>query len=405
MATPAIGSLIIDAGIPGHPYKGRFLINLHRGDWVPGTYEHEIRAQGGFWTAKFEMVGQPYELENLMRIFLGSRMHAYAPNGVRVWEGYVNATEYRYNGVLYSTSLDDMANNVNVRYTTAYTNMVTGPTVQIQDSQSYARSLLFGDPNSAYSVAYNDNESQNLYGVKQRTLVAGESDSGASNLLAQRYLAISKMPRTRAIQMESSSQRKNTVSLTVYCKGYFQMLDWRQYNYSSGGTGFSEVVIAHILSTVGFEAARSSVIAPANFTVQRNFGGDRSAMVIIQELAKLGASNGTRVNVGIYEEQRFISEFATTPTRQNVQLWVGADRVFRTASGRRLYPSEVRPNAWLTMSDQHIVGSRTIDIDRSTGFSYVESVRYTEPDQVSIGASDGAFLDVLLSQTTLQGIR
>lgn len=81
------------------------------------SYSHEINAFGGYWSARIRLDGRQVDLEDWYERGLDRRIVAYSPDGLVVWEGFVNSVRLTLGGLQKTIGpVLEIANNVRLTY-------------------------------------------------------------------------------------------------------------------------------------------------------------------------------------------------------------------------------------------------------------------------------------------------
>lgn len=253
---------------------------------VRGFYnlQKEERAEGGYYRASFNLRGGHTFLQDFMRNGLGRDVKIYSPNGIQVWEGYINELAYDQGAAVSRWSLDDMANRVWVRYRTT------------------------GGSTTVRSTALNDTDSQDRFGIKEFVLSGGElEDSDIADQVAQQYLNLHSWPSPSPVQVNLGKELSSEPNLSVKCEGYVSTLNWCVYNQtSSTDTQGTSAQVTDITgdSDVG-QFIKATDIDANGTLVTKVYDNDRRGWDIIRDLARLGDANNARWIAGMMDNREF----------------------------------------------------------------------------------------------------
>jgi len=171
------------------------------------NYQHKISAMGWYDTATCNVDVTKADAEEIYQTYVGNRVAVYVDNPlVPVWEGFISRVTIEVNGYAYTRSLENMANKVQVLYTTTA-----------------------ASPNDTMTAVADDLDSQAIYGVKMATYDLGNTYATAvanpniATRLRDRYLATNSMPLR---SVAPSSQRN--LRVTIEMQGFYHTLKWDQ---------------------------------------------------------------------------------------------------------------------------------------------------------------------------------
>lgn len=353
------------------------------------NWQHRIGAGIGFDTASFTVEGDKLLLEELYGLILGAGITRYALNGNDIiWEGFVNKLTLRMAGLAFSVSLDNLYNRVRVRYTPLDTSS-TPPAVTAVTTRT---------------TAVGDTPSQSRYGIKDLVLTAGETTSTIANQITAAALAEYKQPR-RSAELGPS----NDISLVVECLGYGHTLNWQIYNQTgSSGTQAANLEVAAIISSAGQFIART-VISTNSVAIARYTDFDRTALEQLRAIAEQGSSSNTRWLIQVLEGRTLYYKEASTTVAYNRRIAEPNREIYKP--GGAIVPYElVRPDNWLRVSDSALAETGGIGKPGSANaldpqLIYIETVSYSEPDNLQIAGSLGDSTQAMLARQSAQGAR
>jgi len=205
------------------PKEGARFINRY----IALNYQHTIAAQGGYDTAQCDIaVRSQTEGQDFLNNYLGCFVRCYADNPYfPIWEGLINRITFNSGGVSFTTSLDELANNVAVTFTGA------------------ANALTQG-------VVANNTASQNIYGFKSDQIEFGPDTSAGSHRgrLRDTILAQRAWPQTSITQGGGDT---NLVTLELI--GMYHTLEW-EYQFTgltAAATQFDTRITVNLLPLLG----------------------------------------------------------------------------------------------------------------------------------------------------------
>jgi len=372
-----------------------------------GSYQHEIRAMGGFWASQFTLLGTLDELRDFFARGLGMQVQSFGAAGELAWEGYIHELELSLpSGVTLFVSLESMGNRAWVRYNTA-TDIEVGSSVQDYDPEALARMLLFGAGGAVRSTKVNDTVSQARYGVKEKVVSGGRmSSSGVADDVAQLVLDKYSDPNRPSIQLDAGQggQTPGVARITARCRGYGRTLEWVVYNQTIN-TGNENVSAQQTLVVAVGEFIAASTVETNTLQVPQAHDADRRALDILFDNARLGDTSNNRWVAAVLEGRRFHYRAAASPAtapRYTVQAMDANRRIL--AAGQAVTPLElVRPDAWLKVQGLYpfdLTPYASLDSDPSA--VYLEAVTYSEPGNLDIAGERNQLLDVVLARAAVQ---
>lgn len=369
--------------------------------WRAGTYRHETRAQGGFWSASFEMLGPLDALRDFLQKGLAAHVQSFTPAGELAWEGYVHEMDLALPGGLsLSVSLDLLANKVWTRYNTT-SDVEVGSTVQDYDPEALARALLFGAGGAVRSAVAEDAASQARWGIREKVLSGGRlASSGVADDIAALYLARFANPTRPSLRIQAGVNQDD-IGLTVTCHGYWRTLEWRTYKQTAAT--LTEDVSAQIdlVVTAAGQFVAESRVAANTLQVPQVHDADRRAADILLDAARLGDASNNRYAIGVYENR--ILHYEQAPTALAYSLQALAERKAIRALGQAEIPLPlVRPNRWLLAEGVYPYDvTDYATLDENPAAAYIEAVVYQEPGQLQIVSERNRLIDQLLARAAL----
>ena len=354
------------------------------------NWSHRISANIGFDTASFDLLDTKYILEEFLYSGLGRDITRYSQDGnLTVWNGQIVEMTLVQPGLQSRISLREMFNRASVRYIPINT-AANPPTESAETSTAVA----------------NDTISQAKYGIKQIVVRPAHIDRITATdaaQLANVVLQKCKEPvRSNTITNSNSEPR-----LTVECEGYFHTLGWRIYNQTaSSGTDNADAIIDAVQTSVGEFIDATAITSNSPTQVQKYFNRDDTAFNIIQWIASLGDTSYNRWLAYVLEDRKLVYKQAfdiTSITIDYIRRINDGRQEIWTPDHRLVPPWEVRPNTWMRISDIYSFEplSTTLPADYQT--TYIESVQWSEPDQLSLTGSTGDRAQVIMARAAAQG--
>lgn len=242
------------------------------------------RDMGGFWSAKFK-VNNPSrnQARNWLAAAVGRDVKIINDKSNIVWEGYISKVSVSTGRASAFNDLEQMANEVWVRYTDLTTGTLSRSTHQT-DAQSQAR-----------------------WGRKDFVLSGGQLSSSEADQKADVYLAYNywARPQLDTVRVGGSVSGETEIGLDVQCLGYWHTLKWRVYNQTvATGTDSASAVVEDIILDVG-DFINSYVIDSNGTPVTVEYDADRRAEAIIAAIAELGDQNNNVWIAGVTRNRQF----------------------------------------------------------------------------------------------------
>lgn len=356
------------------------------------SWTHEIRAEGGYWSADFSIEGNIHDIDDWLAGGMGRHIEMYDETQTKVWEGFVNEISINMGSLVISRGPLMAVGNRVENYYTPIIDPDTDPP-------------LTGDTMPTPIVE--ELQSQGRWGIIEKILSSGQLIDDDAEQIAALYLAENHDPKTQKDYTIGSAGSGNT-TITVHCLGYVAWLEGYAYNDPT-------------LSTTTVSAKMQDVLAAdPNGMFSTNYGGiasngtlvtafedsSRTAWTIIKEMLTLGGGSDDRWIFGIYADLQ--AYYAAIPTAYAYYLSV-ADASQRVFLYGAFHPTEVRPwrimpGRWLYYSDL-LIGrefNTTLGIDPRGQF--IESVTFTAPADVKLAGSQIGRLSQKLARLGLGGV-
>ena len=220
------------------------------------NWSHKITATNGFDRAGFDLILNRDQMEQFFDDGLGRMITRYSEDGnIIVWQGYINSMTLTQPGTRSGLSLDNMFNQVSLKYTSLDTALnPPGETVE------------------TYTAQADDLDSQGKYGIKQTVYSppALKLKDTMADQMRDTFIDQYREPRRNASAITSMMEPR----LHIECKGYKHTLAWRIYNQVGvSAAQNANLQIADILATSGLFIDSSAL--DANTTqVQKYYNDD-----------------------------------------------------------------------------------------------------------------------------------
>jgi hypothetical protein len=278
------------------------------------TYEHTIRATGGFETCTITLTVDLDEATEWLTNGLMRSIVVYGPDATTLWEGYLETVTMQAGQESRSRSVRDMFNRVVVHYTTPNgVALATGTS--------------------------DDTTSQGRYGIKTRA----ESPSTpvystAAEALRDRLMAQYKEPITTPTTSVATGDL-GQVQLTLQFVGWYETLGWIFAFNSSTSTSSTTTQVGTLLSDIttgnNFISTSTALITASGEDDIEYIAPDTPYRTKIETLLGAGNSSGQRQGWGVYEDRVFhVNTWAgAAPTVLHYRRSVGDARLYDANSG------------------------------------------------------------------------
>jgi len=337
------------------------------------SYNHEILANGGWWSASMSLSGSLVDMEDWFVNGLNRHIEVYNSALVKIWEGFVNQVALSA-GTLQATRgpLMDIANRVSVVYSPILDATVAPPLEGSETTTTIA----------------NNTASQARYGIFEQVISGGKLlDDGTTDdatELRDTYLAENREPETgEEINLGSSA----TASVQIDLLGYVHRLQGWIYQNTVAATAQLDATIPAILAAdpnAMFTAANSTIATNA-LLVSGYSDDNQMAWDVIQRLVSLGDAAGNRYTFGVYDNQHAIYAIAPTDTTAYQYRIAGESMDIETyTTGETVQPWDVLPARWMFLPDFLAGQKQDIDQRLDPRFLFIESVRFTAPSLVQV---------------------
>ena len=402
-----VGSISIGPN-PSLSLSDEWSYTLFRGiDWRPSSYNHEIRADGGFWNMSFEVLGDRDFLLFLFENGLMMRSRSYEETGDLAFEGYIHEMTIRTGFEEHTVSMDNIANYA---FTIYKTGSLQGVSSQVKDYNAEDTSQVIAHTDATLAMtrgtAISDLDSIARFGRWERILDGGEMPLATADLVAQKIVDQKAWPwvPSREVVFGSGVSR---LSLSVTVHGFIRYLGRRQHRNNSSGTTVAIGTKVAALSVDYPEFILSTEVEANASLVSDHDLSRRPVLEVLRGLAALGDSSNNRWVFGMEENQRFYFREAASSLAADV-AYIGE---VRDRGPQLLYQGTTPIPLSLVWPDNYYKsgGSRPWVADTPANLiddynaHYVESVLYTEPAQLQLRGEKDATLDILLARVARGG--
>lgn len=354
-------------------------------DQVSG-YEHEILADGGYWSARMQVQDSQLDLEDWYERGLGRRIVTYSPDGVVIWEGIVNSIKLNLGGLTKTIGpVLDIANKVRLIY--SYIDTTLGsPITGLRLTTDWASNTT----------------SQARYGIMEKILSSGGATPTNADEIRDLYLVENARPG----RSEELTFGGGGASMELECIGVVQFL--QTFTYNSTTTG-AQNLSAKIQAVLGadpndFIAQTFSYLNANTLQVAAFDNDNRIAWNIVKELVAQGDASNNRWLFGVYADRlaRYAQMVEQTDYQQS--LSDPGQKVF-TPGGTIVEPWYIFPGRWLQVTD-FMVGRipDSTSLRDDPRYMFIESVTFRAPQTVVLRGGRVSKLEQKLARLGLAGI-
>jgi len=350
------------------------------------SYEHEILANGGWWTASLQLRGDLGEMEEWFANGLNRHVEVFNPGQQKVWEGFVNAIEFSA-GTLSVTRgpLMDIANRLSVVYTP-----ILDPTADPPIKGTTMPTTIADDA-----------DSQTKYGIIEKVLSGGDMlDDGTTDEAEQfrdSVLEEMKEPETsESLNFADTSEP----SVTLRLLGYAHRFGTYVFQDLTTATIQLDTKIQGVISgdPNGLFSTDYTEFDANAYLTSRYENTNRTAWDIITSLVKIGDASDDRYTFGVYGDR--VSWYKEVPEEiAYMHRITDPELRLETYSTRsRVDPWDVLPARWIFVPDFLIGQTEYDDMRRDQRHIFIESVRFVAPYTLSISGNKVDRLNQILAK-------
>lgn len=352
-------------------------INIYRKPKLRGTtlnpllfrsavynYRHTISANGWFDTASCDVrFRSTVDAETFFENFLGNSIAIFVDNPIEpIWEGLINRITFTNGGVVYTASLDEMANSMQVLASTSTSAQTTTTAVQ-------------------------NTTSQNIYSIKQGSVEFGfqwGATGGQPTALGDAILASHAFP-----QSSMDVAGGNDFRLSIEMIGFYQTLKWQMFfSSSSVSQTYSAFVLARLSgllnTTTWFDNADTSQVTTNTATRATGDSPGKTVWDTLDTLAQSGDAAGTPWVVGItptnYNTRSRRLYYRPVNSTIEYSAKITDNLRIRNIYGKVVPPWLVVPDRVMQVNDALIGYTPQGDDPRMT---YINTVEYDAETQVA----------------------
>lgn len=350
----------------------------------------ESQAVGGFWACDITLNLSYQMADDWYENGLGRIIKVFDHQGATAWEGFVNqvtlstgsSTEVR--GPLLST-----VNRVSATYTP-------------RDFSVYPPV----DGSQTVTLITEDLVSQQKFGIIEDVVSAGTTTEATAIKARDRFLAENRYPKTTS-DISIAPGNANSLTVTLNLLGKVHWLTVFVYDQPLPGTSFLSDKVKDVLTAEPNNALSSdySYILDNLYLVDDVENKMRKGWDVLSELLSLGdAGTDARYLLGIYENG--LPYFNAIPTTIEYIYKLSNPRqvINRYVGGGLVYPWNIRPGKWITISDL-LLGRKvpSTNLDQDPRNKFIESVRFSSPWSVDMSGGSTDRLSQMLAKVTYSG--
>lgn len=354
-------------------------------DWRTSveSWQHEIRAMGGYWSAAASQADNLRRAEEWLADGLGRHVEVYDDALSQIWEGFVNSISIDVGGLNVTRGpLLNVANKVKLVYS-------TGDNVD-------------GGYGGRASTAYaEDATSQAKYGIIHKILSSGGVSQTNAEQLRDTYLNQYKEPETTS-RFNLSGQ--SDVRLTIDLLGYVHWQTVYPFTSSTTGDGNLSTRLAAIINDDpnGLFSSANADIATNTLQVSQWEDDDPMAWDAIKSLVAMGDANESRYLYGVYNARRAVYEAA--PTTYTYRREIAASGDVETIVGGTVKPWAVRPGKWILFPDFLVGRSQPTELRQDPRAMFIERVVFFMPRGLQLDGSKVSTIEQKIARLGLMGI-
>lgn len=352
------------------------------------SYSHELRREGGYYSATIKMNLREAEINDWVQNGLGRHIEVHNPGGVMVFEGFVNDIDVKTGEDTFSIGpLVDIGNRINVTYSVI--DYSTDPPT-------------FGARVTTATV--NNTASQTKYGIWHK--IKGINGATATDAAQLGNMFINDPTRAYpATSGELALSGSGTFTVTLSILGYWHFLTAYYYSNTSTAAANLSTKIASIItaSTNAVFSSDYSKVASNTTQVAAGSEGEQTALTIIKDLVAKGDASNNPYSIGVYAGRRVV--YAAVPTTILYQRRRGQP-VTDQLDGE-VKPWDVQPAQWIFRPD-FLVGSNPPITAATLGTDprayLIETVKYSTPYKLSINGHKLSRIDQVLAKRGIGGM-
>lgn len=357
-------------------------------------YTHDIQADGGYWTASLTFSTKRKEIDDWYVNGVGRHIEIKDHAQVTIWEGCINEVIISDGDNEDSSGkLTDIVNRGRLNYNevTYNTNFPVG-----------------GD--ASYTDIVENLISQAKYGIWHTNFDGSDiDDADAEQLINILISENSKLQPSQ--QLSDSTNPENVGFVTLNCVGYSQLFQYYYYTNENDG----ESSITDQLKLI-IQASPNSIFSSeyggigTNTRTTATFNEDVRAWTLIKKLLVYGDDDYNRWLFGIYNRCRATYNPVPNKIEYIYYSTKGRTKVVHATNKTTVYPWNLLPGKWMFRPD--FLKSKLFKLTTEFGNElkddprnmFIESVKFTSPDQFELTGSRVSKLTQKLNAFGLGGI-
>ena len=297
------------------------------------------------------------------------------PSGKTCWEGYLHTISARLGQKPQGLSMEEVGNRLRCKYTT-----------------------VLDTPGTTATAS--ETTSQGLYGIKDLVTTLERDTAAVAAIKRERVLARGAYPRALDAP-EAATGAQGEITLERGFVGWYDTLGWLVTSESDRSTALNTTQVTNLLTDYNavnafFSSDVTNVVSSGSATPSQYIEADTTFRDAIEARLQLGDGAGGAYAWGVYENRMFsVQPVATSTTYYEI----AGDANVYTASGLRVAPWDVRPNAVSTIRnilDPTPTGT-TVDGSASRYIGRVSCSLDAETMRVSLETSESASVDAMLA--------
>lgn len=350
-----------------------------------GTWGHQSRAMGGYWSGTFSKNSNKKEAEEWIENGLDRTIIVYSSSGVIVWDGFVNKITVQIGDISYSIGpITEIANQVSITY-------------KILDTS-------YNPPRegaNTISAAVDNTSSQAIYGIWPKVLNGGTTTTVDAEQGRDTYLQLHSFPLVDPPPFSPSDQ----ITLNIECLGHVHKLLYPYTQEINSGTTDASQKIEDILAADPNSIISTDYGLISTNTLQVNEFEDKriNAIDLINSVVNLGDSSDNRWTWGVFADKEV--QYNITPSDlKYVKHISDPSSIIYDISGSIIRPHEIVPGNWISYQDMFPGRSPADTLIEDIRASFIESVSFRSPDFVSIEGTRTGTLKQRLNRLGLGSI-
>jgi hypothetical protein len=351
--------------------------------------DFEKAAFGGWVSLRLELAANLVDVNAWVERGIGRHIEVHNPYLDLIFEGFVNTINPSAGTVSTVVGpLVDIGNRVSVMYAPILDDTVSPPIVGSRTPTTIAQNT----------------GSQGLYGIWEKELSGGTCIQGDAERYRDTFLANrARPPTTQTLNIGGGGG----VSLSLEVLGYKEFLN--AYIYADATTGTRTIstkltdVLAYDPNNV-FSADYSQIETNAYLT-SREEEDSAFAMSVIKSLVALGDVNDDPYTFGVVGSRVVTYRNANAlATRYEHRITSPDLRVQTYGLGGDVDPWDVEAGEWLYVPDWLVGTSPPVDRNDDPRYIFIETMRFTAPDSLSINGTTLENLPQLLAKQGMGGM-